>query len=182
MTAGPPAAGAASLAYLVARAELVEDRVRALVQRRRADDPAPDDPFRGLYVNEQTVDQLLEVPADPGASGPDLTALAAVEAAADQAEATGEAIRLRRLAHDAALTALDTELLLIALLPDLDTRFERLFGYLNDDVTRRRASVGLALELAGPPPCRRLPALDSKPAGRCCGTGCWSSRIGTGRC
>ena len=37
----------------------------------------------------------------------------------------------------------------VALLPDLDSRFERLYGYLNDDVTRRRASVGLALQLAG---------------------------------
>ena len=34
-------------------------------------------------------------------------------------------------------------------LPDLDCRFEKLYGYLNDDVTRRRASIGLALELAG---------------------------------
>ena len=144
-----PVAGAPSLAYLVARAGLVEDRVRALVQRRRADDPAPDDPFRGLYVNEQTVDQLLEATADLGDGGPDPAALAGIEAEADLAEAGGQVIRLRRLAHDTALTALDTELLLIALLPDLDTRFERLFGYLNDDVTRRRASVGLALELAG---------------------------------
>ena len=36
-------------------------------------------------------------------------------------------------------------------MPDLDSRFERLYGYLNDDVTRRRASIGLALELAGAP-------------------------------
>ena len=48
--------------------------------------------------------------------------------------------------------ALDVELLVIALLPDLDSRFERLYGYLNDDVTRRRATVGLALELAGASP------------------------------
>ena len=46
------------------------------------------------------------------------------------------------------LTPLDVELLLIALIPDLDSRFERLYGYLNDDVTRRRATVGLALTLA----------------------------------
>lgn len=34
-------------------------------------------------------------------------------------------------------------------MPDLDPRFERFYGYLNDDVTRRRASIGLALQLAG---------------------------------
>ena len=46
------------------------------------------------------------------------------------------------------MTELDVELLVIALVPDLDSRFERLYGYLNDDVTRRRATVGLALSLA----------------------------------
>jgi hypothetical protein len=35
--------------------------------------------------------------------------------------------------------------------PDVDARFERLFGYLQDDVSRRRASVGLGLELCGLP-------------------------------
>ena len=40
----------------------------------------------------------------------------------------------------------------MAVAPDLDSRFERLYGYLHDDVTRRRASIGLALELAGLPP------------------------------
>ena len=33
--------------------------------------------------------------------------------------------------------------------PDIDDRFERYYGYLNDDVTRRRVSVGLALGLCG---------------------------------
>ena len=53
------------------------------------------------------------------------------------------------LARNASLTAFELRLLVIALVPDLDSRFERLYGYLNDDVTRRRASIGLALELAG---------------------------------
>jgi predicted nucleic acid-binding protein len=33
--------------------------------------------------------------------------------------------------------------------PDLDARFEQLYGYLNDDLTRRRPTVGLALKLCG---------------------------------
>jgi hypothetical protein len=146
--------GAASLGHLLARAELVENRVRELVQRRRGDDPAPDDPFRGLYVNDQVVDRLLEPDsaADPDAADLDVSARAAVEAQADEDEAAGEVLRLRRLTRDAGLTPLDVELLLVGLLPDLDTRFERLYGYLNDDVTRRRASVALALELAGASP------------------------------
>ncbi len=136
----------AGLAYLLRRVGLVEDRIRALVGHRRGDDPAPDDPFRGLYVTDEVVDQLL-APA-PTPPRPDRAERERIEAQADAAEAAGARIRLRRLAADAGLGELDTEILVIALVPDLDSRFERLYGYLNDDVTRRRATIGLALALA----------------------------------
>ncbi len=130
------------------RAALVEQRVRHLVADRRADDPAPDDPFRGLYLTDEAVDRLLAVAAEePAAVATDR--LAALDAAAADAQRDGVDIRLARLARNAELSMLDVELLVIALLPDLDARFERFYGYLNDDVTRRRASVGLALQLAG---------------------------------
>ena len=58
-------------------------------------------------------------------------------------------LRLRVLAARFDLDDLDVELLLAAMAPDVDDRFERYYGYLNDDVTRRRVSVGLALGLAG---------------------------------
>jgi hypothetical protein len=135
------------LAHLLGRARIVEERVRGLVAHRRGGDPAPDDPFRGLYLSEEAVDALLT--PDGPAPAPDPALRERVEAAADRAEAAGEPVRLRCLARDAGLTDLDIELLVVALVPDLDSRFERLYGYLNDDVTRRRASVGLALELAG---------------------------------
>jgi len=134
------------LGYLLRRVGLVEDRIRALVMHRRADDPAPDDPFRGLYLTEEVVDQLLAKPERP--PSPDWEARQEVESAADDAISAGAVVRLRALAAGAGLTELDVELLIIALVPDLDSRFERLYGYLNDDVTRRRATVGLALALA----------------------------------
>ncbi|HEY6057817.1 MAG TPA: ATP-binding protein, partial [Candidatus Limnocylindrales bacterium] len=75
--------------------------------------------------------------------------LAAAEARASDLEAQGARIRLRELARAFGLEPYDVELLLVAVAPDLDPRFERLYGYLNDDVTRRRASAGLALDLCG---------------------------------
>ncbi|MEV4758119.1 ATP-binding protein [Micromonospora sp. NPDC049559] len=59
--------------------------------------------------------------------------------------------RLDALAEAAGLTPLDVALLLVAFAPDVDSRFEQFYGYLNDDVTRRRATVGLALRLCGLP-------------------------------
>src|SRR4029079_4248590 len=92
------------------------------------------------------------MPPAPGPPGPDRAARERAEAEADAALAAGAQIRLRPLADDARLTDLDTEILVVALVPDLDSRFERLYGYLNDDVTRRRATVGLALEIGAAPP------------------------------
>ena len=135
------------LGHLFARVALVEARVRAMVEHRRRDDPAPDDPFRGLYLTDDDVDRLLAARA-PGPPRDD-EALREVEQACT---AAGTPSRLRELQRACGLSDLDVEILLAALVPDLDARFERLYGYLNDDVTRRRATIGLALEIGAARP------------------------------
>ncbi len=119
-------------------------RVAATVASRRKVDANPDDPFRGLYIDDAQADRLL-LPPDGGETtlGGDL-----LEA------------RLVRLAADFALSQLELDIVATAIAPDLNPRFEKLYGYLNDDVTRRRASVGLTLELCGA-------ALHDGPARQC---------------
>src|SRR5438128_10034381 len=141
-----------SLIHVLRRLELIEARVRAAVARRRATDPETDDRFRGLYISHGHVERLLaekSVPAAPDAGA--AKAREEIEAAADAAERDGADLRLRRLARNFRLGEIDIELVLIAMAPDVDARFERLYGYLQDDVSRRRASVGLGLELCGLP-------------------------------
>ncbi len=116
---------------LFVRLTEVESRVHAAVGRRRAHDPDPDDRFRGLYISEAQVDGLL---------APTPTAASIKRSSLP---------RLEKLAADFGLDEVDVGVLLVALAPDLDQRFERLYGYLHDDVSRRRASIGLALELCG---------------------------------
>lgn len=160
-TVSAPPAGRAergldpSVDYLAQRVALLDRRVRAAVDQRRSVDPDPDDRFRGLYIPDSEVDDLLDAPGrNFVVVTPDPTAeaeMTQVEAAADEAERAGAVLRLRQLARTFQLDALDVELFLIALAPDLDPRFERLYAYLQDDVSRRRASTGLALELCGTP-------------------------------
>src|SRR3981081_2040707 len=141
-----------SLIHVLRRLELVEARVRAAVARRRATDPETDDRFRGLYISQVHVDRLLAEKSGPAA--PDAGAAKVrdeIEAAADGAAREGADPRLRRLARSFRLDDIDIELLLIAMAPDVAARFERLYGVLQDDVSRRRASVGLGLELCGLP-------------------------------
>jgi hypothetical protein len=143
-------APAESAAYLQSRLEVVEARVRFLVNARRGVDPDPDDAFRGLYVSDDQVDRMLD-PAGPEAPAPWTHGFVRedLEEWADRQEAEGRELRLRALCRNFGLDGWDLEILLIALAPDLDSRFERLYGYLNDDVSRRRATIGLTLELCG---------------------------------
>ena len=105
---------------------------------------APDDPFRGLYLTDEDVDRLL--------AGPHPRAAARRRGAPGRRAGRRRPSRLRALQEACGLTDLDVEILLAALVPDLDARFERLYGYLNDDVTRRRATIGLALEIGAARP------------------------------
>jgi ATPase family associated with various cellular activities (AAA) len=141
--------GDASLEQLRGRLAALEQRVRAAVASRRATDSRPDDPLRGLYVAEADVDRLLRGRPAPAPDDPVRAFAAEVELRADAAEAAGAELRLRHLQRVFRLVPADLELLLAALAPDLDARLEALYGYLHDDVSRRRASIGLALELAG---------------------------------
>ncbi|MGW1203523.1 ATP-binding protein [Streptomyces cyaneofuscatus] len=121
----------------------VEQRVRQAVAARRATDPEPDDPYRGQYLTPDAVERILE--------SRDAFAPVPSYGAESPSYVTEPDSRLAGLARSFGLVELDVELLLVAMAPDIDARFERLYGYLNDDLTRRRPAIGLALELCGLP-------------------------------
>jgi len=138
-----------SLAHVLGRLGVIEDRIRQLVAARRTTDPAPDDPFRGLYLSDEAVDRLLATPRQHVDWPQTAARLESCEMAADDAEEAGAVLRLRDLAATFGLDQVDVDLLLIGIAADVDPRFEAFFGYLNDDVSRRRPSAAVALELAG---------------------------------
>ncbi|MCL5047768.1 MAG: ATP-binding protein [Firmicutes bacterium] len=124
---------------------LLLGHVDEAVKRRKAIDEDPDNNFRGLYITEKDVTRLL-------AGGwplllPDGDELLFTKAIKEATQNQGSPIS--RLQKSFGIQADEVALLLIAVAPDIDRRFEMLYGYLNDDVTKRRATVGLALELAG---------------------------------
>jgi len=144
--AGPGGSSDPSLDHVLSRLAVTEARVRDAVLRRCTAPREGSDPFRGLYLSDGEVDRLLTL-SPPARHNPEIDeVLARVEADADRAEAAGAPLRLRHLQRTLGLRPVDVDLLLLALAPDVDQRFERLYGYLHDGLTRRRASIGLALE------------------------------------
>src|SRR5215210_850161 len=100
--------------------DFVDRRVMAAVQRVASNDPNPADPFRGLYISDETALQLTR---GESASGAD-DRLAAVTAAL-------------------GLDLLDAAVLATCAAPELNPRFGRLYAYLQDDVTRKLPSARL---------------------------------------
>src|SRR5262245_25015400 len=90
---------------------------------------AANDPYRGLYTMRDEVVRLLD--REPGAP--------VFGDAQDDGAAFPESLTnagpLKYLASAFGLSSFDIAVALIALAPELDLRYERLFGYLQDDVT-----------------------------------------------
>jgi len=146
-----------SLEHVLAELERIDLLIRAQVERARqvAEEEGE---LQGLYISEQEVDALLAGPAGmprwaavpPRPEVEEALAHVAGEIAGRQAASAGIQLRLDEMARRFALTPFDVDVLLITLAPEVDLRYERLFAYLQDDVTRRRPSVDLVLNLLCP--------------------------------
>jgi hypothetical protein len=111
---------------------------RATVAADAASGSGTPEPYRGLYITSQDVQRLVRrAPGEP--------LLAA--AAADGTAAMPSGSRFPWLQQTFELEPIDLDIVLVALAPETDLRYERLYAYLHDDLTRRRPSVDLTLNL-----------------------------------
>lgn len=135
--------------------------------------PAPDspeldedgDPLEDLYVTDSEFQQHLSALSglpptrlqDPDAA----ESLAALDRAAAvlsrriqaeelAAQRSRRMSRFDQLCARCGLSSIDREVLLIALSPEVDRRYRRVYAYLHDDFTRGIASVGLIVDILAP--------------------------------
>jgi hypothetical protein len=162
-----------NLRYLQAELARIDVLIRREVRRWRLAGQEPADTFRGLYVSEAEVDSLLARSLSTNwgqtvaLSAEETQAFVAAENRAkyqiqaifEEAQLQGQTLRLAQLATSFGLDRFEVDTLLICLAPSLDLRYERLYGYLQDDVTRKRPSVNLVLDLLGEPGPERLGGL-----------------------
>ncbi len=162
-----------SHAYLMAEFRRIDLLIRRQVRRFQAAGRDPAESFRGLLVSDEKANQLAALPfagrQSAGVNWPvgadDEFSEAMGEAEADivawqeRARVEGRVLHLVHLASAFDLDRFDVDTLLIALAPSFDARYERLYGYLQDDVTFRRASVNLVLDLLCGPDDDRLERL-----------------------
>ena len=95
--------------------------------------------FHGVYISEHEIDSLM----DRGYEG----TLASDESVSEALRDFRSSSRIEAISDRWAFSDFDYAVLLLALAPEIDLRYERIYAYLQDDVTRRKPTVDLALNL-----------------------------------
>jgi hypothetical protein len=151
---------ASSLQHLLAELERIDLLIAAEVSRTRRLH-ADDEQFRGLYISETEIDLLLRQPAGQprwaGTAPVPLEHQSALDELrrrnarrGEQSVHRGVELRLERLEQIFGLDAFEIDAVLVCLAVEMDLRYEKLYAYLQDDVTKKRPSVGLVLNLLAP--------------------------------
>ncbi len=107
------------------------------------------DEFRGLYISDEQVDSYVRAQGNQEGAEESVEMLSA-RVNALRAVSAGRSAAYTpfgRLAQEFGLVSFEIDVLLLALAPELDLKYETFYAYLNNDVGRKWPSCDLALRL-----------------------------------
>mgnify|MGYP003444439452 CR=1 FL=1 len=127
----------------------------------------PTDILGFAAITEAEVNRLLSMPPSDSESSKTLEEIdlrlhalqARINHRVQQTPAAARCLPVHALANRFSLSSLELDLLICCLAPEIDRRYERVYGYLHDDMSRKLPSAGLALELYCRNDAERLHAL-----------------------
>jgi SpoVK/Ycf46/Vps4 family AAA+-type ATPase len=128
-------------------------RLAIIVERsRRKRSVGPPAEYRGLYVTDEEVDVLLAGALEDASGVEQLLARAnelrlEIDQRSAASRAAGRQTPLQQVAADFGLSEAEQRVLVLALAPNIEPAYEKIYAYTNDDITRRWPTVGLALEV-----------------------------------
>lgn len=153
-----------SLDYLLMELTRIELKLHLeLLRMRQRSGPPDDDMFRGLYISEKEIDSIAETSSllqrTDSVPPTDADSMALMDAIdrlehdialrKEESLHSGCVLRLHELGRSFHLSGFDIDALLVCLLPELDLKYQRLYAYLQDNVTRKSPTVDLVLRLLG---------------------------------
>ncbi len=149
-----------SLEHLFAEVERIDLLIAAQVNFARQL-YTQDDEFRGLYIPDAEVDRLLSNPigrpqwAQEQRRQKDITVQVEkihqqINQRKELSLGQGIELRLHNVEKIFGLDRFEVDSLLVSLAVELDLRYERVYAYLQDDVTKKYPSVDLVLNLLTP--------------------------------
>ncbi|HEY2360456.1 MAG TPA: ATP-binding protein [Candidatus Angelobacter sp.] len=130
---------------------LLDERLAAFVEEMPGTRQRVDFNLSGMVVSDNEAKRLLGRP-EPTTSrfrSGSLWQATATRRAGSHAQSTN--LPLQMVQERFALSPFEVECMLACLAPELEARYQKLFGYLNDDVTQKYPSVDLLLRLLSMP-------------------------------
>jgi len=125
-------------------------------QFRRQESDLTSQQYRGLFISEEEINDILNEKTAPNSTKEDTLRqrIQEMNEAISQRVTTSlergmylSLVYLTQLFH---LSPFEIDCLLVALAPEMDLKYEKLYGYLQNDVTRKRPTVDLCLQLFCP--------------------------------
>ena len=141
-----------NLEYLLDELRRIDLRVRLFLEKKIK---IGSDEFKGLYISESEVNAILQMQSfglnEEIHSDQELEKIKLITNEINKKKSEsiiqGKELRLHTLSDSLHLNHFENDVLLICLAPELDLRYEKLYSYLQDDVTKKRPSVDLVIRL-----------------------------------
>jgi ATP-dependent 26S proteasome regulatory subunit len=140
---------AAPTEYLALELQRLDLLFHREILRLRATYQLSLDEFRGLYISDEQVNQLINRSLND--EGP--------TAVLDELTAQAESLRAFECSHSCpdspwqqlvtefSLSSIEQDILLLAVAPEMDLKYETLLAYLNNDITRKWPTFDLAIRV-----------------------------------
>lgn len=147
---------ATGIEHLLAELQVLDLLLRRQVMRLRAAHLFLEDEMRGLYISDGQINALLNQQehlheawqGDETKEIQELTeAIEHLRRKNEERVQASQDLPLPRLATLFDLTPFECQVLLIAVAPELDLRYETLYAYAQNDATKKHPSIDLALKI-----------------------------------
>jgi AAA+ superfamily predicted ATPase len=147
-----------NLEHLLDELSRIDLLIRSYVENFQEELPEAGDEFRGLYVSEAEIEQIQKKPGFGSRYGElldirterlrEINALRdIIDSKKEESLKKGRDLRLHTISELFGLDLFEIDILLIGLAPELDLKYEKLYSYLQNDVTKKKPTVDLALEM-----------------------------------
>jgi DNA polymerase III delta prime subunit len=115
------------------------------------------DEFRGLYLSDEQVDALVNLGLREEGAEEDVEGLTArAEILREESEQDGRELSWGRLSAEFRLSRFERDVVLLAVAPEVDPKYETIYAYLNNNVARKWPTCELALRLFAGGPTERF--------------------------
>lgn len=128
----------------------LDSLLRDEVRKFRTANAVPIEEFQGIYISDKSVDSLLATDMADNDTQTKLGDRAIVHRQIGANTAVSELLRIpewQRLVNHLQLSNIDLALLIIAIAPETDLKYETVYAYLQNDISRKLPTRDLVLRL-----------------------------------